>query len=103
MLPTPIMEDVVSTANRLHDKIGSPADAFLDGHSGRPTIIEPEAWRAAALMTDLRGADAVSAVAGEIASAVAKGDLDGFLAWKQVLTALYELQREERDEGELVN
>ena len=57
-------------------------------------------YRSANLLIETHGEDAVIKAAMKADAMLDKGDLDGQRAWKAVLRAIEDIQREERREGE---
>jgi hypothetical protein len=65
-------------------------------------IDEPDIFRAAKLVMDQYGEEAVSFAAGHADDLLEKGDIAGALVWPRILAAIEELQRGPR-EDEAVN
>lgn len=56
-------------------------------------IDDIDIWRAAQQMRKLHGADAAIQAAVRADDLLARGDVDGFAAWKRVVAAVNELDR----------
>ena len=66
-------------------------------------IADQDIWRAAHLLIKRHGGDAAIAAAQRADDMLERGDLDGQAIWKRILAAIEELQRTQREPGELVN
>ena len=66
-------------------------------------VDEPDIWRAANLLLRHHGNDAPQVAAQRAGELLARGDVEGQVAWKRILNAVEELTRVERGGGERVN
>lgn len=66
-------------------------------------VADIDIWRAAWLMVDRYGDTASSEASGRAVKLIRVGDLDGAATWRQILAAVYELQRTKPGAGEMVN
>jgi len=66
-------------------------------------MVHPRAWHAAIQFIETLGNGATSIVGRIALRLLEAGDLRAFLVWKQILTAVVELQCQKRREGQLLN
>lgn len=66
-------------------------------------VADIEIWRAAWLLVDRYGDAAGSEASKRAVKLIKVGDLDAAATWRQILAAIYELQRTNPGAGEVVN
>lgn len=66
-------------------------------------IADVDIWRAAWMLVDRHGENATAEASERAVKLIKVGDVDGAAAWRQILAAVYELQRARPGNDEAVN